>query len=251
MVGVVWWLHLRMFSVSAFEGFMQVVWPLIFATATLLIVRTGGHKEALIYAALGSAAMGIWSAMTAAAGNMLQEQRWMGTLELVVAAPRRFAVILMPIAMAMATMGLVSAGVTLLSAWLLFGIAIPIADPVVFLLSLVVTVLAMSMLGFLLSVSAVRYRTSWALGNVLEFPGWLVCGFLVPLTLLPAWVRPISYLLAPTWGMSAMRAAAAGGFPLRDIAICLGLGIAYAVIGSLISELVLKSARRHATLSLT
>jgi len=58
--------------------------------------------------------------------------------------------------------------------------------------------------------------------------------FLVPLTLLPAWVRPISYLLAPTWGMSAMRVAAAGGFPLRDIAICLGLGIGYAVIGSLI-----------------
>jgi len=99
---------------------------------------------------------------------------------LVVAAPRRFAVILMPISMAMATMGVVSAAATLLWAWLLFASRCRSPARWCSCSALMATVLAMSMLGFLLSVSAVRYRTSWALGNVFEFPGWLVCGSWYP-----------------------------------------------------------------------
>ena len=34
--------------------------------------------------------------------------------------------------------------------------------------------------GFFLAVTAVRYRTSWSLGAALEYPGWLLCGFVVP-----------------------------------------------------------------------
>ncbi len=251
LVLVVWWLHLRMLAVSAFGGLMQIVWPLIFATSALLMFRVTADEQVLIYATLGAAAMGIWSAMATTASNMLQAQRWAGTLELIVVAPTPLAVILLPIALAMATVGMASMGATLLWAGLVFGITVPVASPVEFVLSLVVTVIAMALLGFLLSVAVVRYRTAWALGNVLEFPGWLLCGFLVPLTLLPGWVTPISYLLAPTWGMAAIRESAAGGDPWRALLFCAGLGLAYAAIGGLISEAVLNSARRHATVSLT
>ena len=78
------------------------------------------------------------------------------------------------------------------------------------------------MCGFLLAVAFVRYRTAWALGNLLEYPVWLICGFLVPLTLFPGWVRPISWVLAPTWGMRAIREAALGGPPLPDLGMCVG-----------------------------
>jgi len=87
LAGIVWWLHLKMFSVSAFEGFMQIVWPLIFATSALLIVRTGGDDEAPASRGSGAAAMGIWSAMTPqpehAPGTALD-----GHAGMVVAAPR-------------------------------------------------------------------------------------------------------------------------------------------------------------------
>mgnify|MGYP003694698233 CR=1 FL=1 len=64
------------------------------------------------------------------------------------------------------------------------------------------------------------------LGNFFEYPVWLICGFLVPLALLPGWVRPISWVLAPTWGMSAIRESALGGTPCRTCSLCLGLGAA-------------------------
>ena len=84
-----------------------------------------------------------------------------------------------------------------------------------------------------------------------EYPIWLICGFLVPISLLPGWVQPISWALAPTWGMRAIRESATGGTPLPDIAMCLLLGGIYVAIGVVVTETVLRAARRSASLSLT
>ncbi len=251
MLAVAWWLHVKMLAVSAFEGFLQVVWPLFFATTAFLVYRQSGDPQSLVYAGLGSAVMGTWSTIATTASGVLQRERWLGTLELLVASPTPFALVLVPITTAMATLGLYSLVATLVWGRVLFGITVPVADPGLFGLSLLVSILAIAMFGFLLSVSVVRYRTAWALGNLLEYPGWLLCGFLVPLALFPEWARWVSYALPPTWGMAAMREAAGGGSPWRDVLVCVGLGVGYAGMGALLTETVLRSARRHATLSLT
>ena len=68
----------------------------------------------------------------------------------------------------------------------------------------------------------VRFRAGWAVGNMFEYPVWLVTGLLIPVALLPYWAEPISWLLAPTWGMKALSdSAVTGGSPLFDIAMCL------------------------------
>jgi ABC-2 type transport system permease protein len=113
------------------------------------------------------------------------------------------------------------------------------------------TIASIGMVGFLLAVTVVRYRTAWALGNAFEYPVWLVCGFLVPLSLFPDWVRPISWALPPTWGVRAIREAALGGSPLNDLLVCLGLGLVFLVAGILLVETMLRSARANASLSLT
>jgi ABC-2 type transport system permease protein len=105
-------------------------------------------------------------------------------------------------------------------------------------------------LGFLLAVAFVRYRTAWALGNMLEYPVWLVGGFLVPLSLLPGWVRPISWALAPTWGVDAIREAALGGGAWLEIGLCLALGAAYVAVGALVLDTALRAARQDGSLAL-
>ena len=132
-----------------------------------------------------------------------------------------------------------------------FGIDLPFEQPLSFAVALVATVVSIGALGFLLAVSFVRYRTAWALGNLLEYPVWLIAGFLVPLTILPGWVRPISWVLAPTWGVDAIREAATGGGPWPEIALALGLGAVYLAIGVAVLETVLTGARRAGTLALS
>ena len=100
----------------------------------------------------------------------------------------------------MATVGIYSMVATLLWGRLLFGIELTIEHPLIFVLSIPATVISIGTLGFLLAVAFVRHRAAWALGNMFEYPVWLICGFLVPLTLLPDWVRPISWASAQEIG---------------------------------------------------
>ena len=240
----------KMLTRSSFDGLLGVLWPLFFATVAFFMFRAGAGGETLVYVSFGAAVMGIWSSTSTSAGSAMQRERWHGTLELLVCAPTHFALVLLPVTIAMSTIGLYSMVTTLLWGRLLFGIDVPLAHPVGFALALIATVASIGALGFLLAVSFVRYRTAWALGNMLEYPVWLVSGFLVPLTLLPEWVRPISWALAPTWGVDAIRESALGGTPYAEIGLCLALGAAYVLAGSLVLERALRAARREGSLSL-
>ena len=90
----------------------------------------------------------------------------------------------------MATVGIYSLTATLLYGHFLFGIDLVVEQPLLFAASVVGTVLSFGALGLVFAVTFVRFRAAWALGNLFEYPVWLIGGFLVPLALLPEWVRP-------------------------------------------------------------
>jgi ABC-2 type transport system permease protein len=250
-VGVTWLLQLKMIMRSPFDGIGNVLYPLFFATTAFFVFQAGHGPRTLIYAALGAAVMGMWSSVSTSAGSAMQRERWWGTLELLVCAPRHFSLVLFPSTLGLATVGIYNLAATLLWGRFAFGIHVPIAHWLLFCLSVGGTVLAFGGLGLLFAVSFVRFRAAWVLGNFFEYPVWLICGLLVPLALLPAWVRPISWVLAPTWGMNAIRQSALGGSPVNDLLICLGLGLAYVLVAVLVTDRVLGDARARGTLSLT
>ncbi|MCD6640903.1 MAG: ABC transporter permease [Nocardioides sp.] len=244
-------LQLKVMMFSPFEGFLQVFFPLMFATAALLVYRVNNDPEAMLYAGIGAAAMGIWTSQTTTAATLVQRERWAGTLELVVAAPTPFAFVVLPITFGMATLGLYSVVAVVLWDWWLFDLPLQVENWPGFVLSILMATFTIALFGFLLSVTVVRYRTAWAIGSALEYPGWLLCGFVVPLALLPGWVQPLSWARAPTWGVQAMRASAAGESPWFDLAMCAAVGLAYALLAAWLGNRLIDSARRHATLSLT
>jgi ABC-2 type transport system permease protein len=250
LVTVGWWLQLKMRSRSAFDGALSVVYPLFFATTVFLMYRQNGDEAALVSAAVGASVMGVWSAVSTTASSSLQQERRQGTLELLVAAPTPFPLVVVPVTVSMATIGLYSLVATLVFGRVAFGIQVSFVHPFVFVVAALATALAIGIMGFLEAVASVRYRSAWALGTAFELPVWLICGFLVPLSLLPAWVRPISWLLPPTWGVSAVREAALGGSPWPDIGMCLLVASAYGVVGVFVARRAVDSARVHATLAL-
>ena len=138
-------------------------------------------------------------------------------------------------------------------AWgrLLFGIPLRVEHPFLLVLAVPATVLGLGLLGMVLASVFVLYRHANALTNLLEFPVYLITGLLVPLALLPDWVGPLSWLLAPTWGVRAIRAAVLGGEPLPAIGACLALSVAYLAVGSVTLRRLEVLARRRASLALT
>ena len=251
LLGIGWLFQFKQMSRSSFDSFLAICWPIFFATVAFFMFRQGGKPDALIYAGLGAAVMGIWTATSVAAGSALQRERWHGTLELLVAAPTHFSVVLLPIGLATASIGVYCMIATILWGRFVFGIDLPVDEPLSMALAIPATLLSIGALGFLIAVAFARFRYAWAIGSMTEYPIWLICGFLVPLTLLPSWVPPISWVLAPTWGMNAIRESSTGGTPLPDIAMCFALGSVYVFLGVIGTEAVLRAARAKASLSLT
>jgi len=181
-----WLMHFRMLSQSWFDGFLAILWPLFFATVTFFMFRSGRGEAALEPVALGAAVMGVWTATSVSASSALQRERRMGTLELLVASPTNLAVVLLPVTLATSTIGLYCIVATLLWARFPFGIHVPIVHPLAFALGVVGIVVTIGSLGFLMAVAFVRSRRAWAIGAVTEYPIWLICGFLVPISAIEA-----------------------------------------------------------------
>jgi len=255
-LGRVVWLgvlfHFRHLSRNAFAVMTTTIWPLVYASLAYFMFQAGAAPEALLLASLGASVMGIWSITTVDAADSIQRQRSLGVLELLVAAPTPFWAVLLPITIASSAIGIYSLVSTLLWGRLVFGIPLHLEQPVLFALSIPPTIVSIGLLGFVMASVIVRFRAGWAVGNMFEYPVWLVTGLLIPVTLLPAWVEPISWVLAPTWGMRALSDSAfANGEPLVDIAMCVVLSAVYTVLGAMLLGRFLESARRRATLSLT
>jgi ABC-2 type transport system permease protein len=237
-------LHFKNLSASPFMVMAAAVWPLVYATLAFLMFRATDEAPSLLYAALGAAVMGIWSTTATSAGGAIQQQRWYGVLELLVAAPSRLILVLAPVTVAISGIGVYSIASTLLWGKFLFGVPLHIEHLLLFAISI-------PLLGLVLASTLVLYRSASSLSQALEYPIWTITGMLIPLSLLPGWVTPIAWVLAPTWGMRAVRHSALGGNVVFPLDMCLLLSLAYAAISVVFLHHFERLARDRATLSLT
>ena len=251
LLWVGWRFYVKNLTLSGFFILTSVIQPIIFASVAYLMFRAGAREGTLLYVALGAGMMGIWSSTLFASGGAIQWQRWQGTLEYSIAVPPPLILVIVPLTIATATIGLYSLTATLLWGWLFFDVPLEVADPFAFIVALPVAVVGLGLLGLVLASTFVLYRNANALSNLLEYPVWLVTGLLVSLSLLPGWVLPFSWALAPTWGVIGLREAAIAGNPWPEIAMCLALGGVYLVIGYFALSHFVTLARERATLTLT
>ena len=252
LMWVSWLFHLKGLSTSSFFLLTSILQPIIFASIAFFMFESGQREGTLLYVALGAGLMGIWSSTLFGSGGSIQWQRWQGTLEICIAAPARFLWVMLPLTIATASIGLYSIVATLMWGWLFFGMPLELDQPWLFALALPATILSLGLLGLLLASTFVLYRNANAFSNLLEYPVWLVTGLLVPLSLLPGWVEWISWVLAPTWGIEALRNAALGGGEVWPaIGMCALLGAVYLALGAVFLENFERLAREKATLSLT
>src|SRR5260221_7122989 len=139
----------------------------------------------------------------------------------------------LPFSLATAVTGAYALAATLVWGRLVFGVPLHFAHPFLFAVALVVTVIALGLMGLVLASTFILYRYANALSNLLEYPVWIASGLVFSTSLLPTWTRPISWALPPYWGVIALRHAALGGEVWRPPGMVLALGLASAGIATL------------------
>ncbi|MEU4480835.1 ABC transporter permease [Micromonospora sp. NPDC023966] len=250
MIGVGALLHTKQLSRSPFEIATALIVPVVQATLAVYLFRAGGEPGRLLEAAVGAGLMGVWSSVLFGSGGAIQNQRWQGTLEMLMLAPRPPALVIFPITLSTAVTGTYAMLATLLWGRLLYGVPLTFAHPLLFLVAAPGCVLGLGMFGLLLASTFVLMRNANALANTLEYPIWLVSGMLVPLTALPGWTGPIAAALPTTWGARAVHEAAGGGPVWPSLGICLAISLGCLAAGALMMTHVERRARAAATLAL-
>src|SRR5918996_3720653 len=136
LFAVGWLFHLKSLTHSLFFVLISVIQPVIFASIAFFMVESGTREGALLYVALGAGLMGIWSSTLFGSGGAIQWQRWQGTLEVLIASPASFLLVLAPLTLATATIGLYAVVATLFWGRLLFDVPLDVEHPWWFVVAL-------------------------------------------------------------------------------------------------------------------
>jgi ABC-2 type transport system permease protein len=196
-------------------------------------------KEMVLYLVVGAMVWGFLSILFHEISESIAWERWEGTIEYTFMAPiSRFTHLIGNCTWAV-MYGVVRSSLILLIVVLFFGISIKGANLPGLLVILVVSGLSFVGLGLvaavlpLLSTEKGAYAT-----HILEAGLLLISGVYYEITVLPVWIRPLSYLSPATYTLRAMRAAlldgAGFGELLPTILLLLVTGLLLIPVGMLI-----------------
>lgn len=225
----------------------------LMATVFLILVKHSGHPGLIANGLLAPVLMALWSMAMLISGEVVDSDRSLGTLELVLAAPTPFGRVVVSRVWVTTLISLLTVGEVALVAILGFGLVPHIRHPLVFVAALLATAAATAGAATLMAALFVATRTARTFQNSLSYPVLLAGGVFVPLDSLPAWAHPLGRAIYLSWSSDLLRASFDPS-PVRGVvwhlAVILALGLALGVIGRLTLNRVLTMVRENGTVGL-
>jgi ABC-2 type transport system permease protein len=227
--------------------------PLVAIVSTAILVYSG-RSDLAGWALVAALLMTLGQMGILVAGEIIANERGDQILEIAVASPAPYSVLLLTRIVMLTSLGVVGFIEGWLIVRLLFGISVPIFHPLVFAATVFLTIFAAS--GTMLIAASIFCfaRTTRTYQNAISGPLYLIGGVLVPVTYLPDWIQPASKAVFLYWSADLLRDSLQPGhlqqLPLRLAAIC-GLGIAATALGANLLHRMLNHLRREGRLGLT
>ncbi|MDY0293521.1 MAG: ABC transporter permease [Candidatus Methanomethylophilaceae archaeon] len=225
----------------------SILSPLLFTAVMLMLYRdlTG---PVVLQAVLGGGVLGMWANTLFSSSYSISFDRYNGTLEPLLLSPSEITDIVAGRALWNALIGLSNALLVFLVSELVFHTEVSLLDPVMFFLTLVLTLVSLAVIGILLSTAFVLSRMGSVVASMAEYPIYVLSGALVPITILPSGLQYISYALPPTWGVDAVKLAAVEGYQSMmgaDMLVDIAMVILLTVLYFLIARFLLKRIERR------
>lgn len=236
---------------EGFVIFAIIFQPMIIAVLALFMLKDKGGDYAM-FVVVGSGLTGLWSSLLFVSGNSINSERWTGTLESLVGMPTPFEVIVFGKNLANVAQSLLSMVSSYSLAAFLFGYSLSLTQPLLFFITLLISMFAFICFGLTIAPVFIMYRSVQQWENAMEFPVYIICGFLFPIALLPQWTTPISYLLPPYWAAMALHGTSTALMPFNQVlfswAMMILSSLVDLVIASQLFKVMLYKARVDATL---
>ncbi|MEX3625416.1 ABC transporter permease [Viridibacillus arvi] len=169
------------------------------------------------YVVISTGIMNLWSAIIFSTAGDLERERFMGTLEPLFASPSDFKFIFLGKVFANLLLGLFSLIVSFVVTRFIFDIPVVITNPLQFGIAFVLTCISFMVISLIVALLFALSRNARLMMNSMEYPIYILCGIVFPITYLPSFLQYISYGLSPTWAVELLRMAMIGGSHLEFI----------------------------------
>lgn len=224
------------------------------ATVQQRFQEVGASGNFVAFLILGQTVFSFFTAMNWRSGFAVQRERWSGTWELILLSPvNRFAFLT-----GEALFGVVDSGwsvfLAMLVAALAFGAQFTFASPLLALLALGLTLVAMVSIGFFFAGFYVLSRSAGPLSMAIQAPVRFFSGTQFPVGALPLALQAVSYAIPITWGLNAVRATLTGAPTWQDLAPTLGalagFSLAFGTTGVLLVRYMERLSKERGTVHL-
>jgi len=188
----------------------SIIAPFLF-TVVALYMYGDVDGPVVLTAVLGGGVLGMWGNTLFTSGYSVSYDRYNGTIEPIMLTPTHLIDVIAGRCIWNTFIGLLNAGLVFIAAQVIFRVGVNVLDPLPFFLMLAMTLLALASIGMMFAALYVLTRASFVIMTIMEFPIYVFSGALFPVSSLGS-LAPISYFLAPTWGVDAMKIAGISGY---------------------------------------
>ena len=188
------------------------------------------------YIVIGNAMQSMSFAAVFAVANITSQDKWQGTLPSTMVTPANRIALFIGRASFQVLLSALIAAAGLLYAATIFGVSFATADFLGIAVTVLLTSVAMTGFGLLISAVGLYMRTAMIVANIFLFVTLLLSGVNFPVSALPAWLQPVSWVIPLTYGTQAARMAIAGssfmallptlGWEALDALLVMGAGYA-------------------------
>ena len=232
--------------------FCLIANPILNTVLLYEMYRGSGEESFMAYVVLGAGLMGLWSCICFSSAGDINRERYSGTLALIFVAPASFPTIILGKIIGNTLLSLLTLGISLVTAAVLFRTPLMLESPLYFLLALSAAVAAFVVISSVVACLLTLSRKTELYMNCIEIPIILLCGLVFPVSVLPAAVRAVSYALSPTYAVELLRMSVWGveepAAFWQKLGILLGLTALYAVLSALLYRRIDRRVRVAATL---
>ena len=205
-------------TASLFMLFILLLQPFFIAITAIFMLRNQAGFEP-VYVVVGAGLSGLFSMALFTGTNAVTRERSQGNLELLEASPAPLMVIMGGKMAGNLVVALASIVVTYVVGAGLFQYPIAVDQPASFAVSMLMALFSLWAMGMLFAPLSILWPPVEQFFGGLEYPVFILCGFLFPVALLPGWFLPFSYALPPYWAARALQGSSLGTLQFDDIVL--------------------------------
>ena len=245
-------LEFRLLRSRPFEMVTLLLVP-IQTVGFVAIFRHASRPDLDVYGVVAPALIALWAMAVMISGEVIARERDNKSLESLAAAPGRLETVLIGRVSVVTGISLVGMVLSALTGWAVFGITPVVRAPLPLVVAVLCTAAATLGTALLFSVFFVNSRSPRIFQNAMTYPFYVLGGVLVPISVYPDWVHPLSRIVFLSWSADLVRDSVnhptVAGWAWR-CAVVLGEGLIAFLLARWLLALTLRNARQEGKLGL-